>query len=161
MPWFPLPWESSLKSGCFSILRSLIHMTMKLCFEDHGPYVCSHCSVRYLQVCGSVLPSDFQDWSEAAHMEAFQQLQVFPVKCACLTSIQEDSDNNLVHFGFDWLLNVMLIQYSCTWASKGLIAFTNFGTDIFVNWAIAGDNTSKALKLFHCNQCYTFNRNWK
>ena len=93
-------------------------------------------------------------------MEAFQQLQVFPVKCTCLTSIKEVGENNgLIYFDFGKLSDVMLIQYLSMQTSKDLVGFTNSGTDPFVKQAISGDNASKVLELFYCLQCCTLNRN--
>ena len=65
------------------------------------------------------------------------------------------------HFELCWLPDVMLIQYLCMQASKGLIGFAIPGTSLFVKEAIAGDNASKVLELFHCLQCCTLNRNWR
>ena len=75
-------------------------------------------------------------------MEAFQQLQVFPVKYPCLMSIQEaGEDNGCVHFELCYLPDIMLIQYTCTQASEGLFGFTNPDTDFFIEQAITGDSS--------------------
>ena len=145
LPWILFPWETFPKSSCFGILRSSIFMTCPVQWSCILRIMaCMLVVTALLRIFKfmTVPPSDFQDWSEAAPVEAF-------LKCPCLTSIQEAGENNsLVHFELCWLPDDMLIQYSSTQASKGLVGFTNPGTDLFVKQAITGDNASKVLELF-------------
>ena len=66
----------------------------KLGLLDHGIDACSLCPVSDLQVCDLVFPLDAENWSQAAHVEAFQLFQLPSIPSPGLTSIQEAGEDN-------------------------------------------------------------------
>ena len=91
-------------------------------------------------------------------MKALQLLQVSPVQGPCLTTIEEDGENDRpVHLELHGLSDVVLVQDTRLQVAKSLAGLADLGADLLVKTPITADYAAEVFEVINSLQMGAIN----